>query len=349
MKSETENLCSRAPPAPGASEMSFYNPEGTYEKMEEECVPQSRELYFRNFVNECNMSKMTRSESFRPHFDYNENQGSECFRQNSEVDQEEASSASTKDSGLIEPYYNIEGSSYTGEDNYFDESTSDWEMDLTKRILYVLRERSYEEKAYIEKIFPMLLHSVQEVLSNNQLPLNNDIIAVIVNELVNSKLALLAAERDALESLAGEEMEDISYDRPEDMITEEELAVSTRKEKRATKGNRNGSSVNHLNENYVSNIFQFAKRNYPEDKEVQRIGNERNVSALNFKRLIDAKLTDGIMTRKAKARIAESGKELVGNIEYWMKDGYFEQCSDREKYIYHKQKALRDLALAGKY
>jgi len=147
-----------------------------------------------------------------------------------------------------------------------------------------LRERSYEEKAYIEKIFPMLLNSVQEVLANNQLPLNNDIIAAIVNELLSSKQALLAAERGAMESLTEQEMEDISYDRPEEMITEEELAVSTRKEKRAIKGNRNGSSVNHLNENYVSNIFQFAKRNYPEDKEIQRIGNERNVSALNFKK-----------------------------------------------------------------
>jgi len=160
---------------------------------------------------------------------------------------------------------------------------------------------------------------------------------------------MIGAERKVLKGLVDDEMNHMRNNRPERMVTEDDLTIQKRKEKKAHKGNRNSSNANHLNENYVSNIFQFAKRNYPEDKEIIRIGNERNVSANNFRNLMTAKLTDDLMTRKAKARIQGSGKELVGNIEYWMKDGYFEQCADREKYIMRKEKALRDLALTGNY
>jgi len=354
VKCETENLCSQAAPAPGVSEMVFEKPERMVEE-QDNYTPYDEQLYFRNFVDEFDLSKIRRPGSYKLHMehdnDLSETQGSDCLNRNPEAEQEEVGSVSTRDSRLGEFYaFDSDRLSMATDSEVFDENGFDLETELTKKVINVLRQRPDEEKAYIEKIFPMLLNSVKEVFAQNQLPLNNQIVAGIVQELLHSKETMMAAEREILNSITEEELEEVSYyERPDAMITEDELAVSNRKEKRAVKGHRNGSSMNHMNENYVSNIFQFAKRNYPEDKELHRIGNERNVSALNFKRLVGTKLTDGIMARRAKARIAESGKELVGNVEYWMRDGYFEQCADREKYIYHKEKALRDLALSGKH
>jgi len=300
------------------------------------------------------MSKLRRSDSYRLQIGYNNSlsettQGSDCIRQRSEQE-EEVRSVSTRDSRLGE-FNNFEsdGLSSATDGDVFEDGVCDIETELTKKVIKVLRETPDEEKAYIEQIFPMLLNSVKEVFAQSQLPMTEQIVAAIVKELLHNKHTMMEEEREVLDFLAEEEIDEARYERPDEMITEEDLAISTRKEKRAVKGHRNGSSMNHMNENYVSNVFQFAKRYYPEDKELQRIGNARNVSALNFRRLVGTKLTDGISARRAKARIAESGRELIGNVEYWMRDGYFEQCADREKYICHKEKALKDLALTGNY
>jgi hypothetical protein len=354
VKLETENLCSQAAPAPGVSPMVFEQPIEYPERMvveqENDCTLYSQQ-YFRNSVDE---SKLRRSGSYRLHMAYNNDlsettQGSDCLGQKSEQE-EEATSVSTRDSrfGEFNNFENDRLSSATDGD-FFEEGVCDIDTELTKTVIKVLQGRPDEEKAYIEQIFPMLLNSVKEALVQSQLPMTEQIVAAIVKDLLQSKMDMMAEERDVFDCLTQDEMEDVMYERPDEKITEEELAISNRKEKRAVKGNRNGSSMNHFNENYVSNVFQFAKRNYPEDKELQRIGSARNVSALNFRRIVGTKLTDGIMARRAKARIAESGRELIGNVEYWMRDGYFEQCADREKYIYHKDKALRDLALTGNY
>jgi len=352
IKTETENLSSRAPPAPGVSQMECEQPEDFPQRMEEYFIPYGEQRYFRNYVEEPDVSKMRRSGSSRLHTqygnDFNERQSSACSRRNSEA--EEAGSVSTRDSCIGEmAYHDNDGSSLAADDNVFEDAVSDFDMELKRLVANVFQEMPDEQKAYIQKIFPMLLNSVKETLITSQLPINQNIITAIVHELLRSKETMMRAEREVLNSMAQEELEEVTYDRPDEMITEEELVSSNRKEKRSTKGNRNGSSMNHLNENYASNIFQFAKRNYPEDRDVQKIANNRNVSASNFRRLVGAKMTDGILARRAKARIAENGRELVENIEYWMRDGYFEQCADREKYIYHKEKALRDLALCGNY
>jgi len=335
--------------------MVFENPTEYPERMvveqESDCTPYNQQGYFRNFVDE---SKLRRSGSYRLQIAYNNDlsettQGSDCQWQRSEQE-EEAGSVSTRDSRFGEfSNFDNDGLSMATDGDVFEEGVYDLETELTKKIIKVLQERPDEEKAYIEQIFPLLLNSVKEAFIQSQLPMTEQIVAAIVMELLQSKLAMMVEERDVFDCLTQDEMEDVMYERPDEKITEEELAVSNRKEKRAVKGNRNGSNMNHLNENYVSNVFQFAKRIYPEDKELQRIGSARNVSALNFRRIVGTKVTDGIMARRAKARIAESGRELIGNVEYWMRDGYFEQCADREKYICHKKKALRDLALAGNY
>jgi len=163
---------------------------------------------------------------------------------------------------------------------------------------------------------------------------------------------MLSEERRTLNDMVDEDMNDVRGSRMDIKIKEEEL-MSTYKRKipvnAGAKGRKNKSNLNHINENYVSNIFQFAKRSYLDDKELQRVANERNVSALNFRKLTAVKLTDDIMTRKAKVRIIGAGRELITNVEAYMTEGYFEQCADREKYIWNKEKALRDLALTGQH
>lgn len=69
------------------------------------------------------------------------------------------------------------------------------------------------------------------------------------------------------------------------------------------------------------------------------------MSANNFRNLTKLKMDDTLLVRKAKVRIVGCGKELVNNIEYWMNDGYFGQCTEKEKYIHNKEKALTDLVL----
>jgi len=181
--------------------------------------------------------------------------------------------------------------------------------------------------------------------------LSSEVVGGIVKELLYKKEQMISEERKVLDQMVEEDMTDVRGSRMDVKVKEEEV-MSTYKRKipvnpAGSKGRKNKSNLNHINENYVSNIFQFAKRNYLEDKELQKVANERNVSALNFRRLMAVKLTDDIMTRKAKSRIVGSGRELLSNVEAYMTEGYFEQCADREKYIWNKEKALRDLALTG--
>jgi hypothetical protein len=278
-----------------------------------------------------------------------ETEDSECSRFNLEPKQEEGASLIIKDT-QFQGFVSMESdnmSSTTVDDSSSADSAFDVEIDLTKRAMKFLKAQPEEEKAYIKKILPLLLGSLKEIYKHHKLPLNDQIVGVILKELLSRKKTMMGNERQVFSKVIGNEIEDLRRYRPDEMVTEDDLGMLNRKEKIAPKGNRNASNLNHLNENYVSNIFQFAKRNYPEDKEIQKLGNERNVSASNFRKLVSTKLTDSLLTRKAKARITECAKELIGNIEFWMKDGYFEQCADREKYIWHKEKALKDLALVA--
>jgi hypothetical protein len=274
-----------------------------------------------------------------------ENERSECCHSDM---MEEVASVSTMDS----MFYTSKESdtlSYTTEDQIFGDSNFDLEAELRPKVWNFLHSRPDEEKAYILKVFPLLLEALKELYTKNFMPLTDEIVSSILKDLLYGKELMIGAERQVFRDMVDQEMTDMRNSRPDQMVTDDDLMIQKRKEKKAYKGNRNTSNLNHLNENYVSNIFQFAKRNYPFDREVQKLGNERNVSALNFRNSMAAKLTDDLMARKAKARIRGNGRELVGNIEYWMKDGYFDQCADREKYIFHKEKALRDLALTSQY
>jgi len=355
LNSESENIFSLSPPAPGAPQMTFEQAMELSEKMEEETSPNGQQPYSRTFVEELDFAKqfsMRRQEPSMPQDNYDT---AFCAQEASACpgytllppEQEEVQSVSTKDS-LFADFTN-DDYSLSPEENQFYSAPSDMETELANMIWSFVRTLPEEEKEYIKKIFPMLLESVKEILSNYQLPLNDQIIRSIVQELLSGRSQIIGAEQQVLNGIIQNEDYYVRSQRPDQRVTEEELSARNRKDKKAVKGHRNGSSMNHFNENYVSNIFQFAKRNYPEDREVQRIASARNVSALNFRRLIQPKITDDAATRKAKARIIESGRELVGNIEYWMRDGYFDQCADREKYIYYKEKALRDLALNGNY
>jgi len=352
LKSESENIFSLSPPAPGAPQVTFEQAMEMPEKMEEDFNPYDQQQpYSRTFVEEIDFAKqpsMRVTEPPRPMDDYDgafyENYASECPRYTPAApEQEEVQSVSTKDSMFAD--FNNEEFSLSPDGNQFYGTPSDTETELATKVWSLVRTLPEEEKAYIKKIFPLLLESVKETLTNYQFPLNDEIVRVILQQLLYGREQIVGAEKQALNRIIQNEDAEIRSQRPNQMVTEEDLSTRNRKDKKAVKGHRNGSSMNHFNENYVSNIFQFAKRNYPEDREVQRIASARNVSALNFRRLIRPNITDDAATRKAKARIIESGRELVGNIEYWMKDGYFEQCADREKYIHYKEKALRDLAL----
>lgn len=253
------------------------------------------------------------------------------------------------DSRFGESFTNGDESYTNWESNSMMEQNFDADNELNQKVMNFVLQRPDEEKEYIKRVMPLLLSSIKQILASAPIQLNDELIGTILKQLIYGKEVMLAKERDFFRTMVGDEMNAFRESRPTTMVTEDDLNVQKRKEKRAAKGNRNTSSLNHLNENYISNMFQFAKYNYPQDKEVQRIGNARNVSATNFKKMIKPSLNDDIHTRKAKARIEGNGQELIGNIENWMTAGYFEQCADREKYIHNKEKALRDLALSGHY
>lgn len=218
-------------------------------------------------------------------------------------------------------------------------------LEWKSQILNYVRSRSEDEKSYVNEIMPTLLEALNEAVSIYNPTMSNTILESVVKELIHGKEYMIKTENKYLKQLIGQEIDEIRTYCPKNMIEVEDLYESKRKGKKSIKGNINHSSLNHMNENYVSNIFQFSKQNYQEDKELQRIANTRNVSATNFKKLTKVNLSDGVMVRKAKVRILASGKELINNVEYWMNDGYFNQCNDKEKYIVHKGKAASDLAL----
>jgi len=344
---EPRNNSALTSPAPGVPEVMFQKrPQSPQPMDEEEFVPPSAVPYYPAFdecyqygdaENFCRESVQTKNEDPCPEYE-----ASQCSKWDSDA---EVASVSTKDSAFTaaglenDPFSFMDHSSYP-------ETPSDLETELMTRAMRFLVNCSDEEKQYIQKVLPLLLASLKEIYQTYQLPLDDQIVASILKELITGKGAMLGAEKEVFKQMVDDELTGVRETRPQGKVTGGELTTLTRKEKKATKGHRNTSSMNHFNENYVSNIFQFARRNHPEDREVQRIGNERNVSASNFRKLLGTKLDDDIMTRRAKARIAGNGRELVQNIEHWMMDGYFEQCSDREKYIYHKEKAIRDLALS---
>ncbi len=280
---------------------------------------------------------------------YNGYENGECSRCHSDEEEEEVGSVSTMDSRFADSFLDEQNSYTNWENNSVAEQTFDADNEINQKVMNFVLQRPDEEKEYIKRVMPLLLTSIKQIQAQAPIPLNDDLIGAILKELLYKKEMMIGEERNFLRGMIGDEMSAFNASRPTIGVTEDDLMVQKRKEKRAAKGNRNTSTLNHLNENYVSNVFQFAKRNYPQDKDVQRIGNERNVSAANFKRMMKPTLNDDVFSRKAKARIAGNGQELIGNIENWMSAGYFEQCADREKYILHKEKALRDLALAGQY
>lgn len=349
---ESSNDHATAAPAPGVSEARFQNvPKPPQPMDEEEFTPPSDQHYYPDYIGEFQYQpdltlpgydrtiSQIKFEDCLPEYEE-----SQCSNAGFEA---EVASISTKDSafGGISSNEN-DALSFTTDYYSTPETPCELESELNMRAMRCLQDCNDEEAQYIEKILPMLLASLKEIYQNYQLPLDDEIVRTILKELIIGKGKMLGDEQRAFRNIVNDESNGIQTFRPHKKVESNNLTVMTRKEKKATKGNRNTSSMNHFNENYVSNIFQFARRNFPEDREVQRIGNERNVSAANFRRILRTRMDDDIMTRKAKARIAGVGRELVENIEYWMTEGYFEQCSDREKYIHHKEKALRDLALS---
>jgi hypothetical protein len=281
---------------------------------------------------------------------YNGYENSECSRCHSdEEEEEEVGSISTMDSRFADSFLD-EANSYTNwENNSIADQTFDADNEINQKVMNFVLQRPDEEKEYIKRVMPMLLSSIRQIQAQAPIPLDDNLIGALLKELIYKKELMIGEERNFLRGMIDDEMSAFRASRPTAGIAEEDLMVKKRKDKRAAKGNRNTSAVNHFNENCVSNIFQFSKGNYPEDKDVQRIGNERNVSATSFKKMMKPTLNDDLFSRKAKARITANGQELIGNIENWMNAGYFEQCADREKYILQKEKAIRDLGLSGQY
>jgi hypothetical protein len=275
-----------------------------------------------------------------------EEENSECSGKEAE---EELASISTKESFFTGfPNIDSEYLSQGFEDTY--STFAEIEFRVQAKALEMAKNKTRQEREYIEQILPMAIEALKSVCAECSCnTLTDSMIENILIELLESRKALLGAEAQLLKSLVGREIEDIQKERPCQAIGEDDLNLNRRKARKTFKGNKNNSTLNHVNENYVSNIFQFAKKNFPEDQELQRLANERNVSALNFRRFMHCRMTDSALRRRAKARMLESGKELLNNVEYWMSEGYFDQCTEREKYIAQKQKALIDLALDEKY
>jgi hypothetical protein len=222
------------------------------------------------------------------------------------------------------------------------------ELEWIEKIENFLDTRSDEERAYVKQIFPTLLETIKESCSLYPSPtMNGKLMETIIHHLICGKQIVAGVEGKLVQKMVDKEVQEIKEQRPNRRIKQENLGENKRKTKKSIKGHKNNSSLNHINENYVSNIFQFAKQNHPEDKEIHAIANTRNVSASNFRKLTHMKMDDSLLVRKAKVRILGSGKELVSNIEYWMNDGYFGQCQEKEKYIANKDKALTDLVLDG--
>jgi hypothetical protein len=337
--------------SPPIFEMTFEKPEDFF-CHEEEIIPyNTEELYLSSYAQEFTFSgdaDFMKPDIFRTHTERNDainlEETSECSSQ--KLEEEEIGSVSTRES-IINGFNNYDGDSISlaFEDTFPGVNISEIHARVKQKALEITRNKTKQEREYIEKTLPFLIFSLQEAYLKSCPTLTDDMIEDALQQLLEGKKATLGAEADFMRRMIEEDITDIMKDRPNDPIDEDDLNLNHRKVKKMFKGNKNNSSLNHVNENYVSNIFQFAKKNFPEDKELQKLANERNVSAINFRRMMKERLTDTFLIRRAKARIIESGKELVSNIEYWMNEGYFDQCNEREKYIAQKEKALIDLAL----
>jgi len=332
-------------------DIDFFNPRENRIKMEDKMndpfLGLKEEPVYEQQVEQVQIVTGERQEENAP-------ERSECSQCHSDEEEIDTSSVSTNHSyfgGTNENDVTTFTTTSNVDENIFADQTYDFDSDFREKVSNFMNKRPQEERQYIEKVTPMLINSFKEHNSKYKMSLSNEVVGGIVKELLYKKEQMISEERKVLNKMVEEDMNDIRGSRLDVKIKEEEV-MSTYKRKipvnpAGSKGRKNKSSLNHINENYVSNIFQFAKRNYLEDKELQKVANERNVSALNFRKLMAVKMTDDIMTRKAKARITGAGRELLSNVEAYMTEGYFEQCADREKYIWNKEKALRDLALTG--
>jgi len=337
---------------PSIFEMVFEKPNDC-SSQEEKLHTYDEEFYFRPYDDETFFgdASLIKPSASQPNIEKDdamiEEETSECSKNDPT---EEMASISTRGS-IFAGFTNVDSDSIsiTCEDTYMTANVSELDAKVEAKAFEMFRNKTRQEKEYIEQALPFLKDSIKKIYSEcSCTTVTDNMLEAIINELLESKKALLGAEAQCLKGLIDKDIREIQKYRPGKPIEEEDLTFNRRKTRKVLKGNKNNSSLNHVNENYVSNIFQFAKRNFPEDQELQRLANERNVSALNFRRLMHCRLTDNTLTRRAKTRMVESGKELLNNIEYWMNEGYFDQCTDREKYIAQKQKALMDLALGEK-
>ena len=318
----------------------------------DEIMPYKEEPHFQNFSEEFGFSgdaQLIKSRAFEAPRErgaaMNEEEEEGEFSQNE--NEEEVGSISTTDSNIA-GFLNMDGDSlsFNQDSQRFALKNSKIDARVRAKVSDYLWDKNEEEKAYINGALPMLIRSFQELCSNCSFMFSDSMIESALLQLLEEKRTMFDTETQFIHGLVEDEIKATQGEMPEKIIGENDLNLNKRKTKKIFKGNKNNSSLNHINENYISNIFQFAKKNFPDDRELQRLANERNVSAVNFRRLMSFKLTDSSLTRRAKIRVMMSGQELVSNIEYWMNEGYFDQCNDREKYIAHKHKALIDLGLS---
>jgi len=331
-----------------------------YEEAPQDLAPFDKDVCFQNFLNtnipmnpqeEKPKQMITIIIEIDDAFYANTNRNNDHNRDESECEKtvtEEIASLTTKaDTYAGVTTFDYETSSVA--ESLFGESHVRVELEWKTHIENYVSTKSDEERAYIKEVLPHLIESLQEASLVYNTTLNQRIFEAIIQNLLHERELNITTENKILKKMIQKEMDEIASYRPKEIIDYEDLCETKRKTKKAIKGNKNNSSMNHMNENYVSNIFQFSKQNYPADKEIQRIANTRNVSASNFKKLTRINLKDGLLVRKAKVRILACGRELVNNVEFWMNDGYFSQCTEREKYIKNKEKALSDLVLEKEF
>jgi len=272
----------------------------------------------------------------------------ENFKRKAEktIEEEDTTSVSTKET-LVGAHHNTHTYCFEG---FFEGSPQSIENEWNQALYKFTQKRPTDEKNYLSKMSHHIIDSLKANLANNPQPVPAPIVfESIISELLYGKEMLMSKEHQLIKELVNAEITKVTSYRPKEIYGTYEKPKKKKQEKRSILGRKNHSALNHVNENFVSNVFRFAKDNFPEDKNLQKFASERGVSATNFRNLTTAKLDDDIFVRKAKVRLVASGKELVTNVEYWMQGGYFENCEDKEKYIQYKQKALSNLALDRMY
>jgi len=272
----------------------------------------------------------------------------ESFKRRAEKaqDDEDTASVSTKET-LVGVHHSTQTHCFEG---VFEGSPQNIEHEWNQVLMKFAQKRPGEEQNYLKKVSPHVSDSFRGALAQNPQPLPAPVVfESIITELLYGKEMQLSKENELIRELVTAEIEKVGSYRPKEIFNLNEMPKKKKQEKKAILGRKNHSALNHMNENFVSNVFRFAKDNYPGDRQLQKFASERGVSATNFRNLTTAKLDDDIFVRKAKIRLAASGKELVTNIEYWMQGGYFENCEDKEKYLQYKNKALSNLALDRMY